>query len=154
MKFVKKFLWHLSEKLGLGDIKRTVANTHAVAVEEYFQKHLYQSPKASDSKWLGRYERQTYSQGGEDGVIEEIFNRIGTTNKQFVEFGVSQGLENNTAYLLLSGWQGVWLEGSEKFFASIQKTFAPLIEKGILVAKNAFINAENIEDLFMKRRSW
>jgi hypothetical protein len=152
MNSIKKFFWHLSEKIGLGDIGRTAASTHALGVEDYLQKYLYRSEKAADLKWLGSYERQTYSQSGEDGVIEEIFKRIGTTNKQFVEFGVSQGLENNTAYLLLSGWKGVWLEGSAKFFASIQKTFAPLIASGHLTAKNAFITAENIEGLFAETK--
>jgi hypothetical protein len=85
-------------------------------------------------------------------VLEEIFSRIGTTNKRFVEFGVSQGTENNTAYLLLCGWKGVWIEGSEKFFASIQKTFAPLIASGQLITKNAFITAENIESLFQEMK--
>ncbi len=148
MNIIKKLLWHLSEKLGLGDMGRTTASTHALGVEDHLQKYLYHDEKAADPKWLGRFERQTYSQSGEDGVIEEIFKRIGTTNKQFVEFGVSQGLENNTAFLLLSGWKGVWLEGSAKFFASIQKTFADVIKEGRLVAKNVFITAENIQQLF------
>ena len=146
--FIKKMLFHLSEKLGIGEVRRTLASAHALSIEGFLNANLYTSESAQDPKWLGRSERQTYSQGGEDGVLEEIFNRIGTTNKHFVEFGVSQGTENNTAYLLMSGWKGLWLEGSEKFFASIQKTFAPLIESGHLTAKNAFITAENIESLF------
>jgi hypothetical protein len=39
-----------------------------------------------------------------DGIIKEIFRGIGTTNKHFVEFGVGNGLENNTALLLIKGW--------------------------------------------------
>lgn len=127
---------------------RTMASTHALAVESYLQQYLHRNERGADPKWLGRFERQTYSQSGEDGVIEEIFRRIGTTNKQYVEFGVSRGLENNTVFLLLSGWKGVWLEGSEQFFACIRKTFAEVITEGRLVAKNAFITADNIQDLF------
>lgn len=150
--FLKKVIFHVSEKLGLGDLRRTLASLHALQVEQYLDEHLARSERASDPRWLGRFERQIYSQNGEDGILEEIFARIGNANKQFVEFGVSQGLENNTAYLLLSGWKGVWFEGSAKFFASIQKTFAPLIASGHLTAKNAFITAENIEGLFAETK--
>ncbi|MEE3233845.1 MAG: hypothetical protein VX294_06730 [Candidatus Latescibacterota bacterium] len=57
--------------------------------------------------------RKVYSQCDEDGIIEEIFNRIGTTNKTFIEIGCGQGLENNTHYLLLKGWKGIWIDGSK-----------------------------------------
>ena len=36
-------------------------------------------------------------------MIQEIFRRIGTTNRTFVEFGVGDGLENNSLFLLKQG---------------------------------------------------
>ena len=42
---------------------------------------------------LTRYEQKVFSQNGEDGVLVEIFNRIGTTNRFFVEFGIQNGTE-------------------------------------------------------------
>ena len=36
------------------------------------------------------YEKKISSQRGQDGIIEAIFNTIGTTNKFFVEFGIHQ----------------------------------------------------------------
>ena len=41
-----------------------------------------------------------FSQGDEDGIIHEIFNRIGTANRRFLEIGAGDGLENNTAVYL------------------------------------------------------
>ena len=35
---------------------------------------------------------KVFSQGDEDGVIAEIFRRIGTTDRRFVEFGCGDGL--------------------------------------------------------------
>lgn len=35
---------------------------------------------------LNNYQKRVLSQWGQDGVIEKIFDVIGTTNKYFVEF--------------------------------------------------------------------
>ena len=57
---------------------------------------------------------KAYSEGDQDGIIQEIFRRIGVTNKFFVEFGCGDGLQNNTLYLLLGGWKGVWMDGNPR----------------------------------------
>lgn len=58
------------------------------------------------------YGRQVYSQNDEDGIIEEIWRRIGGGEPGcFVEFGVGDGIENNTLHLLARGWRGSWLGG-------------------------------------------
>ncbi len=111
---------------------------------------MHKNPKYDNPKKLNRYEFKVFSQAGEDGIISEIFNRIGTTNKFFVEFGVGNGLENNSAYLLVKGWQGYWIEGSERFCQSIRQSFEDLIANQQLTLKNTFITGENIEDLFRK----
>ena len=42
--------------------------------------------RLKDKKCLEYYGFKVYSQNDEDGIIEEIFNRIGTTNKIFIEW--------------------------------------------------------------------
>lgn len=49
-----------------------------------------------DPKFLERYGYKVYSQNDEDGILQEIFARIGTQTKRFVEFGVQDGLECNS----------------------------------------------------------
>ena len=45
---------------------------------------------------IRKHERKVFSQNGEDGILEYLFGVIGTTNKQYVEFGVEDGQERNT----------------------------------------------------------
>ena len=101
-----------------------------------------------DPKCLERYGYKVYSQNDEDGIIQEIFKRIGTTDKRFIEFGVQDGLESNTHYLLHKGWSGLWIEGSSEYVRELQGRFRPVIKSGQLKAKNAFITRDNINELF------
>ena len=103
--------------------------------------------RLQDEKCLELYGFKVYSQNDEDGIIEEIFNRIGTTNKIFVEFGVQNGLECNTHYLLHKNWRGLWLEGSESCVKEILVRFLPVIRNEQLQCVHAFITRDNINDL-------
>jgi hypothetical protein len=69
-----------------------------------------------------------YSQSDEDGIIQEIFKRIKTSNKLFLEIGVGDGSENNTVWLLISGWKGIWIESDRKNFLNCLE-FSEEIEK-------------------------
>src|SRR5438093_8718133 len=62
---------------------------------------------------------QYWSQNFEDGMIAEIFRRIGPGSRTFVEIGVGDGTENNTAALLAAGWRGWWIEASQASCARI-----------------------------------
>lgn len=112
-----------------------------------FAHDLLTAKRLEDERALERFGFKVYSQNEEDGILEEIFNRIGTTNKLFVEFGVQNGLECNSHYLLLKGWSGLWLEGNEKHVAEINARFYPAIKTRQLKCRNAFITRENINRL-------
>lgn len=58
-----------------------------------------------------------YSQFGEDGAIEAIFERIGIENKWCVECGAGDGLFfSNTRRLIEQGWKSVQIEADSKFY--------------------------------------
>jgi len=63
-------------------------------------KKREESKRQESALNLMNYGKKRYSQNSEDGIIEEIFRRVGTTNRFFVEFGVEDGTENNTRFLL------------------------------------------------------
>lgn len=92
--------------------------------------------KEKDDFNINFFERRFFSQYGEDGIIDFIFSIIGTTNKFFVEFGVGDGTECNTRYLLeKKGWTGLMMDGGDDLKPHIKKEM---------------ITAENINDLFKK----
>jgi hypothetical protein len=117
---------------------------------ELFTQTLLNDPKRQDPKRLGRYNLKMTSQNGEDGIIAEIFHRIGTTNRYFVEFGAANGAENNTVCLLRQGWGGLWMDADAALVETVNKTFRQEIEGGKLTVLETFITAENIEDLFQQ----
>ncbi len=119
-----------------------------IMADEYVSKHLHNNLRHSEPGRLSRYERQIFSQSGEDGIIEEIFARIGTTNQFFVEFGVGNGLENNSVYLLAKGWRGYWIDANPEWIPNIEEDFRALLATKQLLVQQAFITAENIESLF------
>lgn len=112
------------------------------------EEQLYQNPKYKDSKRITHYGKSVFSQNGEDGIIHEIFNRIGTTNKFFCEFGVEDGLECNTTLLLLENWKGLWIEGDNKSYNKALENFDEAINKDLLTIQHSFITPENIEEIF------
>lgn len=107
--------------------------------------------RLENEKCLEQFGYKVYSQNDEDGIIQEIFKRIGTTNKYFIEFGVQDGLESNGHYLLLQGWSGLWLEGDARYVEQINNIFHPVIESGQLKCKCAFITRDNINDLIREQ---
>jgi hypothetical protein len=104
-------------------------------------------PRHADPKRLLRYGFKVYSQNDEDGIIQEIFRRIGTTNRTFVEFGVETGVECNTSKLLVEGWRGQWIEALPAYVAEIRKMFSHRLADGSLKVTEALVTVENINAL-------
>jgi hypothetical protein len=119
-----------------------------IALIEKYRLDLLKESRYQDPLRLNRYEHQVYSQNGEDGIIAEIFRRVEIGNKNFLEIGVGNGLENNTAFLLLQGWTGFWIDGDEISIRFIQRHFQKPIQDGRLRALSALVTAENIGNLF------
>ncbi len=100
-----------------------------------------------DTRSLSRFDARVYSQNGEDGIIAEIFRRIGATNRVFAECAPGDGSENNTRYLLTQGWTGLWVEGDPKHAQAISRDFAKLLKEGKLRFQQERVTAQNVEAL-------
>jgi hypothetical protein len=95
-------------------------------------------------KKITPYGHRSFSANNEDGLISEIFKRIGTTNKYFVEFGVNDGVQCNTTALLFRGWRGLWLEASKNYLEMANYHFRHFIARGMLKTTYEFMTAENV----------
>src|SRR5580698_8936339 len=62
------------------------------------------------------YGGKVYSQNDEDGITFEILRRMGLDHGVFAEFGVGNGVENNTLALAAAGWSGVWIGAEDLAF--------------------------------------
>jgi hypothetical protein len=121
-----------------------------VRAGEIAQLHGYirtilDGPRHADERRLLKSGYRVYSQADEDGILHEIFKRIGEGNRTFLELGVGNGLENNTLFLLIQGWSGIWLEGSEKKTTAAKKNLAALIAARRLEIHQEFITAATID---------
>jgi hypothetical protein len=140
------------KKLAASAYSATIrAESHyAFAVRQY-REAVLQRELERDPKLLTPYGWSGYSQNDEDGIVHEIFRRIGTTNRRFLEFGAGDPLFNTGTYQLLSGWSGVWAEASADQIADIEAKFRAWIESGNLLALKTFITPENINDLMSRQ---
>ena len=123
-------------------------SAHNTLLSQLIYDRAMTTERSQEPKRLLRHGLKVYSQHDEDGLTEEIFRRIGCTDRFFVEFGVGDGLENGTLYCLLKGWSGVWIDGSAQCVDAIEKRFTFLIESRRLTVRSAFITAETIEQHF------
>lgn len=85
------------------------------------------------------------SQNGEDGVLQEIFRRIGARDRYFVEFGVGEGEEGNCVLLADHyGWTGLFMEADPVACSRLDSKYHAVRR---VLTREARVTAENIEQL-------
>ena len=81
-----------------------------------------------------------YSQRGQDGILREIFCRLGIRCGMFVEFGAWDGMYlSNCRFLFEKGWHGVFIEADPDRFRVLTARYAK--DHGI-VCLNETVSAE------------
>lgn len=99
---------------------------------------------------INNHELSVYSQNGEDGILLYLFSRIGTTSRTFVEFGVGDGTECNSANLSINfAWSGLLMDGGEENMRHARRFYDRVLGEraaSVAVAKR-WITAENIDEL-------
>ncbi len=96
---------------------------------------------------FARYGRKCLSQNDEDGLTLEIVRRLGLTTGVYAEFGVGDGLENNTLILAALGWKGFWVGGGDLAFDHTKSTRFKYIKDWITLENLTAHCAQGLERL-------
>ncbi|MHC4316256.1 MAG: class I SAM-dependent methyltransferase, partial [Planctomycetota bacterium] len=81
--------------------------------------------KGQEEMILAEHAKNVTSQRGEDGIIEKVFDVIGTKNKVCVDIGAGDGDRTSNTWNLLNfcGWSGVLFEPKESAFKSLENRY-------------------------------
>jgi hypothetical protein len=94
---------------------------------------------------LNKFGRKCFSQTDEDGITLEIIRRIGIEDGIYAEFGVGNGLENNTLILGALGWTGFWVGGEDLAFDAAATRRLRFLKSWISCENIARLALEGIE---------
>lgn len=103
--------------------------------ELLFKKENHLNPINKKARFYG------FSQNDEDSITLDILKRLNLNNGYFVEFGVGNGLENNSIILLSLNWHGSWFGGEDLAFK--------ISNNSKLNFKKIWITKDNILDLYL-----
>lgn len=144
---IEKILGKISKNgRGIGAQEQRLRLATLVAQLQDHRRTLLELPRNADDRRLVKYGYRVYSQSDEDGILHEILRRIGEGGRRFVEIGAGDGLENNTLFLLIQGWHGLWIEGSPRKVASAKKHHEAAIAEGRLQVAQQYATAANIDE--------
>ena len=94
---------------------------------------------------LEAVEARVYSQNGEDGIVAWLLAQVGAPNRTFVEFGIEDGTECNTANLSRTfGWSGLLLEADTAQAERARRFYAGFPGVRVVTAR---VTPENIDAL-------
>jgi hypothetical protein len=94
----------------------------------------------------GTWEFSGFSQNGEDGILDVLRRQLTGSNRYFVEIGASDGIENNTAWLLVAEkYAGLMIEGDPRLAERARRTM-PAYSVGA-ECRHMFVTRESVPAL-------
>jgi len=141
MKILKELFFKITSRKEIIQINKNLA---ILVVDKIINK-----AKFKNEKNLLKHGYKIFSQQDEDGIIDEIFKRIGTESKTFVEMGLETGIECNTTNLLYQNWSGLWIESNVDSVANIKKNFNKFLNNNLNVYCEKILSA-NVNKILLK----
>ena len=96
--------------------------------------------------WLLSFQSDTFSQTGEDGVIQKVLDMIGVQDRWCVEFGAWDGMHlSNTRNLIENhGYSAVLIEGDRKKYEDLRRNYS---SRGSVFPINAYVGFHESDGL-------
>jgi len=135
----------IGHRLGLGVLREQVSEAKLLTARVL----INQMKGCGVVSSIQEVEFKVFSQFGDDGIIQYLIHHVAVPREQrvFIEFGVENYEEANTRFLLMNdNWRGLVMDGSLVNMASVRAS--GYYWKHDLTAAAAFINRENVNDLF------
>jgi hypothetical protein len=107
----------IKHKLFLNDLKLVLKNipSNDKITTALSKGALSASVRIIDETNPISWEFSSFSQNGEDGIIDYLSKRILNPNKYFIEVGASNGIECNSAYLaFVQKFSGLMIDGNDE----------------------------------------
>lgn len=117
---------------------------------ELVELQLMQNAKYQQPQALMPFRQKIFSHYGQDGILAEIFRRIGEGEKRFAEIGTAP-VQNNSDLLLLKGWRGLWLDAGLAKDESLPANIQTLMREGKLKISRKLVNRDNARTLLSSR---
>jgi hypothetical protein len=96
---------------------------------------------------------RVFSQNDEDGRLLFIFSQIGSTNKKCIEICAGDGIECNTANLIINhGWHGLLVDGDENLVQKGIQFYSTCKDTRIFPPQfvHAWIEPDNVNELIQQ----
>ncbi len=91
----------------------------------------YKGIQALSEYSLLHYQYNKYSQRGDDGIINKIFEQLHIVKGYFIEFGAVDGIKfSNCRVLFEKGWSGCYIESDKESYEKLKENYKD--EKNIL----------------------
>src|SRR5664279_1859724 len=142
--FLIKKLASAMNVLGVGELKQQMLGAKILSAKACINQMKMMPPV----KNLADSEFKVLSQFGDDGILQYLIYHLNIPQllQTFIEFGVENYEESNTRFLMMNdNWRGLIMDGAESNMQFVHNSH--YYWKHDLIAKAAFIDAENINDL-------
>jgi hypothetical protein len=129
---LKHFLWglHDRQRIAIG-LAKGGAMMHARSI---------------DLRDPGSWEFSGFSQNGEDGILDVLRRQLSPKNRYFIEIGSADGIENNSAWLVVAErYNGLMVEGNPRLAERARRTMMRYSIGAECV--NMFVGRTNMREL-------
>jgi hypothetical protein len=154
-KVIRKFAYRVRDFLLAPLLQEGPTIRYSDAVSQLQLKFYYRALAESGSTLpsISEVGFKAFSQSDEDGILLYIFSIIGTANKKSVEICAGNGLECNTANLIINhGWSGLLVDGNANLVKQGQDFYSKNPHTYVFPPKfiHAWVTRDNVNDLIEK----